>query len=196
VHHGKLSAKRLLRRIDGATKVRVHETLRLFDGDSFRQPRDSAACVVDGNVDAAGIGDDGIHSSLDRGVVGYIEFENVYWRILVRQGTDFRGILGIAASRIAHCREDEVPFTRQRFGVVGTTWLELMIHASLWRYRENRLAHSDESVSRYEKHAWSSFSAIDYPALQRNVLLEAHARWSNVDQDSDDYRLAPLQRNR
>jgi hypothetical protein len=45
--------------------------------------------------------------------------------------------------------------------VVKTTWLERMIYASLWRYGENRLAHSDESVPRYEKHAWSSFSAVD-----------------------------------
>src|SRR5258708_38085996 len=40
-----------------AKKIRVHETLRLFGGDSFLQPREVGAGVVDGDVDASCFGD-------------------------------------------------------------------------------------------------------------------------------------------
>jgi hypothetical protein len=91
--------------------------LRLFYGDSFRQPRDGIAGVVDGNVDATGSADGCIHSPLDRGVVGYIQFKDVNrQRILFRKRTDFFGILGIAASEVTHCRENGMPLASQRFG--------------------------------------------------------------------------------
>jgi hypothetical protein len=52
--------------------------LRLFGGDSFLQPRKVVAGVVDGDIDAAALGDGGIHSPTDRGVVGHIQFKDVY----------------------------------------------------------------------------------------------------------------------
>ena len=81
--------------------------------------------------------------------------------------------LGTAASRVAHCREDGVPFAGKSLGeqsakagagtgdeshLVRTHDLCLLMAC---RYRENRLAHIDERVSRYENHACSSFSAVD-----------------------------------
>ena len=98
-------------------KIGVHQAPRLFGGDCFLQPRKVVAGIVDGHVDAAGFGDGGIHGLLHRGVVGYIQFKDVYrQRILLRQRADFRGILGVAASGVTHRRENSVPFASQRFG--------------------------------------------------------------------------------
>src|SRR5258708_1069621 len=58
-------------------KNRVHETLRLLGRDSFREPRDRVAGIVDGDVDATGFDDSGIHSPLDRGVISYIQLTDV-----------------------------------------------------------------------------------------------------------------------
>ena len=72
------------------------------------------AGAVYGDIDATGFCDSGIHSTLDRGVVGYIQLKDVYWqRILFRKGPDFGGILGIAASGVTHCRENGMPFASQ-----------------------------------------------------------------------------------
>jgi hypothetical protein len=112
--------------------------------DSFRQPRDGIASVVYGDVDATGFGDGGIHSTLDRGVVGYVQLKDVYWqRMLFRKGSDFGGILGIAASGVTHCRENGMPFTSQGIGEksakagAGTGddnhLLGIHDHLSLWR---------------------------------------------------------------
>src|SRR5437879_13182155 len=45
-------------------------------GERFRQPGDDVAGVVDGDVDAAGFGDGGIHGPLDRGIVGHIHLKD------------------------------------------------------------------------------------------------------------------------
>jgi len=95
----------------------LHETLRLFGGDSFPPASRGRAGVVDGYVDAAAFGDGGIHSPPDRGVVGHIQFKDVYWQqILFCKGADFGCILRIAASGIAHRRENDVPFASECFG--------------------------------------------------------------------------------
>jgi hypothetical protein len=105
--HGAIYAHR-------AKKIRVHQALRLFGCDSFLQPREVVAGVVDGYVDATGFGHSGIHSPLDRGLVGYIQFKDVDWqRILFSQHTDFGGILGVAASGVTHRRENRVPIASQ-----------------------------------------------------------------------------------
>jgi len=81
------------------------------------QPRDEVAGVVDGDVDATGLGDDGIDSSLDRGVVGHIQFKDVNG-----QGTPFPQAYGFQRHswhyglRVTHRGENGVPFTRQGFG--------------------------------------------------------------------------------
>ena len=68
--HGAIYANR-------SKKISFHKTPRLFGGDSFLQPREVVAGIVDGDVDAAGFGDGGIHSPLDRGIVGHIHLKDV-----------------------------------------------------------------------------------------------------------------------
>jgi hypothetical protein len=128
-------------------KIYVHQALRLFGGDSFRQAREVVAGIVDGNVDATGFGYGGIHSAFDGAIVGYIQVKNVYWkRTLFRKRTDFGGILGITACGVTHRRENGVPFTSQGFGEqsaeAGTGAGDenhlpgIHDYPSLWRYRE------------------------------------------------------------
>src|SRR6266481_8547036 len=71
--HGAIHANR-------AKKIRIHEMLGLFGGDSLCQPREEIAGVVDGDVDATGFGDGGLHSPFDRGVVGHIQLKDGYWK--------------------------------------------------------------------------------------------------------------------
>src|SRR6266478_4905655 len=86
-------------------------------------------------------------SPLHRGVVGHIQFKDVYWqRLLFRKRTDFGGVLGIAPSGVTHRRENGVPFPSQGIGEQSAEagagagdenhLLGIHNHSSLCRYRE------------------------------------------------------------
>jgi hypothetical protein len=90
-------------------KIGVHYLLHLIDGGGFGEARERVACVVDGNVDAAGLIDAGVDSAVDGGFVGDVHFEDMELeRFFSSEGAEFRGIRRIASNRIAHGGEDDV----------------------------------------------------------------------------------------
>ena len=99
---------------EGAEEVRVEDTLRLLQGERFRQPDAADARVVDDGVDTPGTLDRGSNTLLDRPVLGHVHFDDMQVEGFPEsEGPELLGASGVAASEVPHRREDDIALARQ-----------------------------------------------------------------------------------
>ena len=101
----------------GAEEVGVHEFAGLLDGGGFREAEDGVAGVVDGDIDAAGLFNDGVDSAVDGGFVGDVHFKDFEGEgFFSGEDAQFGGVGGIAHGGIAHGGEDGMAVMGEGFG--------------------------------------------------------------------------------